>query len=105
MLSGVWTAHDSAMTRNVTHRACARPGSASTARQLSKPAGRMSPSPSQEVKLSARTPSSGMTPNATKKTRAGSTSHANDPPCAIGEVLAVRPLAAGGGGASAVTVR
>src|SRR5205823_2175851 len=39
MDSGVCTAHDNAITRNVTHRACSRPGSVSTVRQLAKPAG------------------------------------------------------------------
>jgi hypothetical protein len=71
-LSGVWTAHERAMTTNVTQSECSRPGSARTARQLSKPAGWITPMPSQDVKLRSSTPTSGTTANATKTSRAGS---------------------------------
>ncbi len=80
MLAGVWTAQDAAMTRKVIHNACGRPGSLSTARQLSNPAGWISPSPSHAVKLSTRTPISGITPKATKNSRAGRASQLREPP-------------------------
>src|SRR5215218_8569539 len=103
MLSGVWTAHDRAMTTNVTQIACGRPGSLRTARQLAKPAGRITPMPSQDVKLRAMTPSSGTTANATNTSRAGRAIQVNDPlrpPRAV-----VGRVAGGAGGARAVTAR
>src|SRR4051812_5827052 len=79
MLNGVWTAQDATITRNVTQRACGSPGSVSTARQLSSPDGMMAPIPSHVVKLSANTPTSGMTAKPTKNTRAGAASHGRMP--------------------------
>ena len=78
MLIGVWNAHDSAMIRNVTHRACGRPGSDSTARQLTSPVKWIAPRPSQDVKLRTRTPTSGTSANNTKNASAGSASQLND---------------------------
>src|SRR4051812_12735592 len=78
MLSGVCTSQDSAMIRNVTQSACGRPGSPSTDTQFANPAGVISPSPSQLVKLSASTPTSGTRPNAVKTASAGSTSQPSD---------------------------
>ncbi|BFO16245.1 hypothetical protein SHKM778_26330 [Streptomyces sp. KM77-8] len=75
MLSGVCTIQDTAITRNVTHRACGSPGSVSTARQLVSPVGRMAPIPSQVVKLRAKTPRSGTTANPVKTSSAGAASH------------------------------
>src|SRR5689334_14094693 len=80
MLAGVWTAQESAVIRNVTHSACGRPGSLSTARQLSSPVSLISPSVSQEVKLSSRTPTSGISAKAAKTTSAGVASHGRTPP-------------------------
>ena len=79
MDSGACTAHDNAITRNVTHRACSRPGSVSTVRQLAKPAGWIAPMPSHDVKLSASTPMRGMTPNPRKTASAGSDIQATAP--------------------------
>ena len=79
MLNGVWTAQDAMITRNVTQTACGSPGSASTARQLVSPDGRMSPIPSQVVKLSASTPTTGTTAKPTKNTSAGAASHGRMP--------------------------
>jgi hypothetical protein len=103
MLSGVCTAHDRAMTTNVTKSACGRPGSVSSARQLSKPAGRITPMPSHDVKLRSRTPTSGTTANATNTSRAGSAIQVREPlrlPCEV-----VRRVSGRAGGASVVTAR
>src|SRR3954466_15599483 len=78
MLSGVCTSQDSAMIRKVTQSACGRPGSPSTDTQLATPAGLISPRPSQLVKLSASTATSGTRPNAVKNPSAGSTSQPSD---------------------------
>ena len=104
MLSGVWTAHERAMTTKVTQSACGRPGSVRTARQLSKPAGLITPMPSHDVKLRSRTPTSGRTANATKKSRAGSAIHATEPLRPPLEVVGRVPGGAAGG-ASVVTAR
>jgi hypothetical protein len=77
--SGVCTAHDSTMTRNVTHRACGRPGSLSVAFQLVRPDGWISPIPSQVVKLNASTPTSGITPNPMNIASAGNAIQATGP--------------------------
>ncbi len=69
------------MIRNVTPSECGKPGSASTATQLSIPIGMIAPMPFQLVKLRASTPTSGMRPNAVKNTSAGSTSQPSDPCC------------------------
>ena len=79
MLIGVWNSQDSAMIRNVTRSAWGSPGSESTARQLVRPDGWMVPMPSQVVKLSSSTPTSGMTPKTTKNTSAGTASHLERP--------------------------
>ena len=80
MLTGVWKAHDSAITRNVTQSECMSPGSSRTACQLSSPVSWISPRPSQVVKLSHRTPTSGTTAKATKNASAGRASHPSEPP-------------------------
>src|SRR5512132_302575 len=103
MLSGVCTAHDRAVTTNVTQSAWYRLGSVRTDRQLAKPAGRITPMPSHDVKLRSRTPTSGTTANATKMSRAGSAIQMRAPlrlpPDVVGRV------AGGAGGASVVTAR
>ena len=66
------------MIRNVTRSACGSPGSDSTARQLVSPDGWMVPMPSQVVKLSSSTPTSGINPNRTKNASAGSASQLSD---------------------------
>jgi hypothetical protein len=103
MHSGVCTAHDRAMTTNVTQSECSRPGSARTARQLSKPAGRITPMPSHDVKLRSRTNRSGTMANATKTSRAGSAIQMREPLRLPREVLRRVPGAAGG--AAVVTAR
>ena len=92
------------MTRKVTHSACSRPGSASTAVQLSRPEGVMAPMPSHVVKLSTITPSSGTTPNAMKTTRAGSAIQARTRSAPAGGTAGTGAGRAAGG-ASAVTDR
>jgi hypothetical protein len=79
MLSGVCTAQDASITRKVTQTACGSRESASTARQLSIPDGRIAPIPSHVVKLSAKTPTSGTTAKPTKNSSAGAASHGRMP--------------------------
>jgi len=101
--TGVWTAQDSAMIRNVTQSDCSRPGSDSAARQLVRPDGWIGPMPGHVVKLSATTPISGMIPKATNKSSAGRAIHATDPPRP--PVAVVGSLTRTAGGASAVICR
>jgi hypothetical protein len=102
-LNGVCTSHDRAMIRNVTQSACGRPGSVSTERQLAKPAGRITPMPSHDVKLRSRTPTSGTTANATKTSRAGTAIQAREPLRMPREVA--RRATGATGGATTVTAR
>ncbi len=67
------------MILNVTQSASGRPGSVSTSRQLSKPDGRMSPIPSQVVKLRPSTPISGITAKVRNMSSAGRTIQAIEP--------------------------
>src|SRR5688572_10176300 len=76
---GVCTTQDSAMIRKVTQIVCGSPGSVSVAFQLVKPDGWISPIPSHVVKLKARTPSRGTTPNARNIRNAGTAIHTTEP--------------------------
>src|SRR4051812_33603179 len=78
MLSGVCTSQDSAMIRKVIQSACGSAGSPSTDTQFASPFGTISPRPSQLVKLSASTPTSGTRPNAVKIASAGTTSQPSE---------------------------
>jgi hypothetical protein len=104
MLSGVCTAHDRAMTTNVTQSECSRPGSARTARQLSRPAGRITPMPSHDVKLRSRTNRRGTMANATKTSRAGSAIQVREEPLRLPREV-VRRVPGAAGGATDVTAR
>ena len=92
------------MIRNVTHSACGRPGSVSTEVQLVRPDGVMTPMPSHVVKERPTTPTSGMTPKATKTMSAGSAIHATEELRPAPETVEGTVVRAPGG-ASAVTAR
>ena len=91
------------MILNVTQSAWGRPGSLRVERQLSRPAGFITPMPSHDVKLRSRTPTSGTTANATNTSRAGTAIQAREPLRLPREVVRLVPGAAGG--ASVVTAR
>ena len=104
MLIGVWNSQDRAMIRNVTRSAWGSPGSESTARQLVRPDGWMVPMPSQVVKLSSSTPTSGINPKTTKNASAGSASQLSDR-CRRPREVVGGGAVCGIGGATAVTYR
>ena len=100
MLTGVWTAQDTTITRNVTQSAC---GSAGIGEHR-PPAGQSGRDDRADavplVKLRSSTPTSGMTAKATKNTSAGSGQPGDRPVCRARELR--RPVAGGGtpGGAA-----
>src|SRR4051812_37517134 len=76
---GAWTMNEKNMIFAVTNRALPVTGSVRTVVQLDNPSSLISPSPSHEVKLRNKTPSSGMMANSRKKARAGAASHPDGP--------------------------
>src|SRR5262245_25312429 len=97
MDSGVCTSHEMAMISNVTHSACGSSGSDNSPPQLVGPDAWMAPRPSQVVKLSASTPSSGTRPKARNINSAGSAIQATPlrPPLTV-DVLDAFTRTAGG---------
>ena len=78
---GVCTSQENSITSKVTKSECSRLGSPRAPRQLLNPAGRIGPSPSHWVKLSASTPTRGTTAKHRKTARAGSAIQATGPCC------------------------